>query len=310
MRHDCSEHTHPRPAQWMKDMMMSHRYTLAKEQRAFAFDPTQEPALRVSPGDTVTYETGDAAYARLCNGETVEEIGLDKFNAVTGPVYVEGAEPGDALKVEVLDVRVTRAWSVWLPQFGGLGANAETVKVREILLRDGRAYITDELSVPLRPMIGCIGVAPAEGTGSTFMPTYPFGGNMDLKELVAGATIYLPVQVTGGLLSIGDLHAAMGNAEPTWVGLEAAGEATVRIGVVKGMKITYPRVRSGNETLVMGMGDSLADAQQQAIDAAYALLTNEWGLSPFDAYAYMSAAVDIRLGGPLSNIVLAAVPDR
>lgn len=289
---------------------MGHSYTLAKEQRAFAFDPTVPPALRVRPGDTVTFETGDAAYSRLCNGETVDEIGLENFNAITGPVYIEGAEPGDALKVEVLDVQVRRAWSVWLPQFGGLGAYTETTKTREIMLREGRAHITDELSVPLRPMIGCIGVAPAEGTGSTFMPTYPFGGNMDLKELVAGATIYLPVQVPGALLSMGDLHAAMGNAEPTWVGLEAAGHATLLFSVEKGMKLDYPRVRSGHETIVMGMGDSLADALQQAMDAAYRLLTDEWGLSSFDAYAYMSAAVDMRLGGPLSNIVLAAVPDR
>lgn len=293
-----------------KETTMSQTYTLAKEQRAFAFDPTVPPALRIEPGDSVTFETGDVAYERLSKGESVESIGLENFNAVTGPVYVEGAEPGDALKVEVLDVQVRRAWSVWLPQFGGLGGRTDTTMVREILFRDGRAHITDALSVPLRPMIGCIGVAPAEGAGSTFMPTYPFGGNMDLRELVAGATIYLPVQVTGGLLSMGDLHAAMGNAEPTWVGLEAAGQATLRMSVEKGMNIAYPRVRSGNETIVMGMGESLADAQQQAIDAAYSLLTDEWGLSPFDAYAYISAAVDMRLGGPLSNMVLAAIPDR
>ena len=96
-------------------------------------------------------------------------------------------------------------------------------------LRDGRAYITDSLSVPMRTMIGCIGVAPAEGKGSTFMPAYPFGGNMDLREMEAGTTLYLPVQVPGGLLSMGDLHAAMGTAEPTWVSLEAAGNATLRI---------------------------------------------------------------------------------
>jgi amidase len=289
---------------------MSQSHFISKEQRAFAFDPTLSPVLTIAPGDTVIFETGDAAYERLSKGETVEAIKLENFNAVTGPVYVEGAEPGDALKVEVLDVQVRRAWSVWLPGFGALGAHTDTTMVREILLRDGRAHISDDLSVPLRPMIGCIGVAPAEGTGSTFMPTYPFGGNMDLRELVAGATLYLPVFVPGALLALGDLHAAMSTAEPTWVGLEAAGQATLRVSVEKGLKLAYPRLRSGNETIVMGMGESLADAQQQAIDAAYALLTEEWGLSPFDAYAYFSAAVDIRLGGPLSNMVLAAVKDR
>lgn len=289
---------------------MPQTHTLTKEQRAFAFDAAQPPVLTIAPGDSVVFETGDAAYERLFKGETVEAIRLENFNAVTGPVYVEGVNPGDTLKVEVLDVQVRRAWSVWLPGFGGLGAYTDTTRAREIALRDGRAWITDSLSVPLRPMIGCIGVAPAEGTGSTFMPTYPFGGNMDLGELVAGATLYLPVQVPGALLSLGDLHAAMSTAEPTWVGLEAAGQATLRISVEPGLTLTYPRLRSGDETIVMGMGESLAAAQQQAIDAAYALLTDEWGLDAFDAYAYLSAAVDIRLGGPLSNMVLAAVRDR
>ena len=294
----------------MKETTMSQTHRLAKEQRAFAFDASLPPALRIASGDTVTFETGDVAYERLSRGETVEAIKLENFNAVTGPVYVEGAAPGDALKVEVLDVQVRRAWSVWLPQFGGLGAHTQATQVREIGLRDGRAWISETLSVPLRPMIGCMGVAPADGTASTFMPTYPFGGNMDLGELVAGSTIWLPVQVAGALLSMGDLHAAMGTAEPTWVGLEAAGQATLRINVETGLTLAFPRVRSGHETIVMGMGDSLASAQQQAIDAAYALLTDEWGLSAFDAYAYISAAVHMRLGGPLNNIVLAAVPDR
>ncbi len=289
---------------------MPQTHTLTKEQRAFAFDATLPPVLTIASGDTVVFETGDSAYERLSLGETVEAIKLENFNAVTGPVYVEGAAAGDVLKVEVLDVQVRRAWTVWLPGFGGLGKYTETTQVREIGLRDGRAWISDSLSVPLRPMIGCIGVAPAEGTGSTFMPTYPFGGNMDLGELVAGSTLYLPVQVDGALLSMGDLHAAMSTAEPTWVGLEAAGQATLRISVEKGRTLAYPRLRSGNETIVMGMGESLAAAQQQAIDAAYALLTDEWGLDALDAYAYLSAAVDIRLGGPLSNIVLAAVRDR
>ena len=109
----------------------------------------------------------------------------------------------------------------------------------ETPLRDGRAHL-GRLSVPVRPMIGCIGVAPAEGVGSTFMPAYPFGGNMDLRELEPGTTIFLPVQVAGGLLSMGDLHAAMGTQEPTWVSLEAAGSATLRIGLAKAMPPQLP----------------------------------------------------------------------
>ena len=102
-------------------------------------------------------------------------------------------------------------------------------------------------------MIGCIGTAPAEGSASTFMPAYPFGGNMDLREMEPGTTLYLPVNVPGGLLSMGDLHAAMGTAEPTWVSLEAAGQATLRIGVEKGLTLAFPRLRCAGEIYFLGI---------------------------------------------------------
>ncbi len=284
-------------------------YTLSKDQKAFAFDPTIPPVLTIQSGDTVTFETGDFAYERLANGETVEAIGLENFNAVTGPVYVEGAEVGDALKIEILDVQVTRAWSVWLPGFGGLGNKSAELRVMQTPLRDGRAYLSETLSVPIEPMIGCIGLAPAEGKASTFLPAYFHGGNFDLREMMAGTTLYLPVQVSGALLSMGDLHAAMGTAEPTWVSLEASGSATLRISVEKGMKLNFPRLRMGDSTLCMGMGETLNDAHQAALDQAYDLLVNEFQLEPFVAYAYASARVAMRFGGPACPIVLAVVPD-
>jgi amidase len=282
---------------------------LTKEQRAFAFDASIPPVLTIASGDTVTFETGDAAYERLYNGETVQDIGLENFNAVTGPVYVEGAQPGDALRVDIREVQVRRAWTVWLPDFGGLGRFTTSLQVKETPIRDGRVWISDSLSVPMQTMIGCIGTAPKEGKASTFMPAYPFGGNLDLREMEAGAALFLPVQVPGGLLSMGDLHAAMGVAEPTWVSLEAAGQATLTISLVKNMPLAYPRLRVGSETFCIGMGETLEKAHQVAMEAAFALLTGEMGMSPFDAYAYASARVDMRLGGPATSIVMAVVPD-
>ncbi len=285
------------------------KFTLQNDHKAFAFDASIPPVLEIESGDTVTFETGDFAYERLSKGETVEAIGLENFNAVTGPVRVRGAEPGDALKIEVVDIQVTRAWSVWLPDFGGLGKYTKEVGVKPILLKSERAYISNRLSVAIQPMIGCIGVAPAEGKGSTFMPAYPYGGNMDLRELSAGATLYLPVQVDGALLSMGDLHAAMGTAEPTWVSLEAAGSATLNITLEKNMKLNFPRLRMANSTYCIGMGETLEKAHQVALDEAYNLLINDRGLEPFDAYAFASAVVEMRLGGPATAIVLAVVPD-
>jgi amidase len=287
---------------------MPDPFVLSKEQRAFSFDAAVPPVLEIDPGAVVTFETGDAAYERLSRGEAVEAIGLENFNAVTGPVAVRGAEPGDALAVDVLDVAVTRAWSVWLPGFGGLGAGTSEPRVREIPLDGGRARVSEQVSVPVEPMIGCIGLAPATGASSTFMPAYPWGGNMDLRELSPGATLFLPVQVPGALLSMGDLHAAMGAAEPTWVSLEAAGRATLRIGLEKGLGLRFPRLRVGDDTLCVGMGETLAEAHQVALDQAWELLL-ERGLDPFDAYAFASARVGMRFGGPASPTVLAVVPD-
>ncbi|MEP7293552.1 MAG: acetamidase/formamidase family protein [Chloroflexota bacterium] len=286
---------------------MAH-YTLAKEQNSTAFDRAIPPVLEIDSGDTVTFNTSDIAYNRLFNGEAVDAIGLENFNRVTGPVRVRGAEPGDALRIEVLDIQVVRAWSVWLPQFGGLGAQTDTVRVMETPLRDGRAHL-GKISVPVRPMIGCIGVVPAEGAGSTFMPAYPFGGNMDLREMEPGTTLYLPVQVAGGLLSMGDLHAAMGTQEPTWVSLEAAGSATLRISVAKGMTIHYPRLHLNGATYFLGMAETYEQAHQKALDEAFEYLVNVRGMDTFEAYAYVSATVDMRLGGPATKIVMAVVPD-
>lgn len=284
-------------------------FSLKKEQKTFSFSPANPPVLEIDSDDTVTFETGDAAYERLSKGEPVEAIGLESFNAVTGPVAVRGAQPGDALKVEILDVQVTRAWSVWLPDFGGLGKQTKQLRVKQIPLKDGRAYVSDSLSVPIKPMIGCIGVAPAEGSGSTFMPAYPFGGNMDLREMSPGATLYLPVFTAGVLLSMGDLHAAMGTAEATWVSLEAAGSATLRISLEPRKSLPYPRLAIGGSTYCVGMGETLEKAYQSALDQAYDLLVKAKGLDPFEAYAYISACVDMRLGGPATGIVLAVVPD-
>ncbi len=288
---------------------MEEKHFIPKEQHAFALDASLPPVLEVTPPGRVTFETGDMTYARLAQGETVEEIGFQNFNVVTGPVFINGAEPGDVLRVEVLEVTVTRAWSAWFPGMGRWGDKTDRLQIRQIALEGTQAIINERIKVPLEPMIGCIGLAPASGSSSTITPAYPWGGNLDLRELGPGGIVYLPVQVPGALLSVGDLHAAMGTGEPTAVSLEAAGQATVRITVEKGMALKFPRVRAGNNTLCVGIADNYHQARQLAMDQAYEFLTEEVGLASFDAYAYASARVGFRFGGPASAIVLAVVPD-
>src|SRR5690606_34560517 len=116
----------------------------------------------------------------------------------------------DALRIEVLDIAIDRAWAVRMEGLGPLGGATEGIQVAETPIVDGRIRIGERLSVPVAPMIGCIGVAPAEGTASTMRPVYPTGGNLDLRELSPGAVLWLPVAAPNALLFLGDLHAAMG----------------------------------------------------------------------------------------------------
>jgi amidase len=133
------------------------------------------------------------------------------------------------LRLEVVGVAIDQAWVVWIEGFGPLGSHTQGVQVFETPISDGRIHLGEGLSVPLAPMIGCVRLAPADGTMSTMRPVYPTGGNMDLRELSLGAVLWLPVAAPGALLSIGDLHAAMSQEEPAFVALGSlAGSRLIR----------------------------------------------------------------------------------
>ena len=289
--------------------MNHHTVSRSYCQRAFA--RTDQPALEIDSGDVVTFETNDEAYEQLWRGESPDEIPDEDYNIVTGPVVVRTAEPGDALKIEIVYIHISRAWAVWIPGYGPLGDLTDLLQVRPLSFSNGQITISERLNVPLQPMIGCIGLAPATGTASTLEPAYPFGGNLDLRELSVGATLLLPVQASGGWLSIGDLHAAMGAGEPAHISLEAAGDATVRVTVEKNLRLRAPRIELEDKTLCLSVLDekgTIEQATQLATRQAYDLLVKEFLLTPFEAYAYVSANVELRLGGPASAIVIAVVP--
>jgi amidase len=288
-------------------------HVLASEHRNFTFDATIDAALQVDAGSTVEFRTDDDVWERLAAGMVVDQT--TRFNPVTGPVHVRGAHPGQTLRVQVLDITVDSAWAVWMPDFGPLGDRTSAVRVTRTPIEGERVRLSPDVSVPLEPMIGCIGLAPRWGAASTVRPVYPCGGNLDLRELSPGATLWLPIDVEGALLSLGDLHAAMGQGEPTFVSIEATGSATVRLDVDSDVRVRSPRLRVGSETICVGMGETHEEAKQDAIDQAFVFLTEDVGLEPFVAYAFMSARVGLRLGGPAGTriaglqAVLAGVPD-
>ena len=282
-------------------------HLLTKDQGRPGLSPTDEPALRVAAGagDLITFETDDEAYAQMEQLRDLARV-TAPLNPVTGPVFVDGAEPGDALAVTIHDITFGDfGWSVYIPGAGALaGPMGEEWFVRRIPLRDGRAQLTDGYSCGVAPMAGCVMVAPAEGELSTVMPSYPTGGNMDLTDAAPGSTVFLPVQVPGALLSIGDLHALMSRGESSFVAIEAAGRVTVTVDVVKdlGRRLRAPRIDTGRELVCVGLGDPVQDSIDMAYESLFSVLVDERGISREDAYVVMSALAHTELGGPTGSV--------
>ncbi|WP_420362620.1 acetamidase/formamidase family protein [Curtobacterium aetherium] len=265
----------------------------------------RESVLTIAPGtgETIGFETTDAVYAELDVHHDMAQLQAP-INPVTGPVYVEGAEPGDTLAVTIHDIELTtHGWSVSLPGSGALQhVMGDRVFTRRCSIEDGVVHVTDRHAFPVRPMIGCIGTAPAEGENSTIMPAHAEGGNMDVTEARPGSTVYLPVRVPGALLSIGDIHALMAEGESSFVAIEAQGTAVVSVDLVKGgPELRAPRIETADEWLFVGLGDPVQESIRRGYEDAFAFLVDEHGWTADDAYAVLSAVGDSKLGGPTGS---------
>jgi amidase len=282
-------------------------------QTNFAFRPDAEPVLRVRPGEVVRFETSPEPVEHLlaAGARWTEAIDVRAFNAVTGPVYIEGVIPGDAVSVEVLAIEpLDWAWNAVIPDFGLLDGLLPEPMQERLPIHSGEVIVSERVRIPLRPMIGCLGLAPAKGETSTLSPAMPWAGNYDLTQIAPGATVLFPAQVPGGLFSLGDLHAAMGEHEATFVAIECAGAATVRLDVRPGTSLETPRIETAERTFVMGLsacGDYGA-ARLQAARLLYEFLTADAGFTPREAYIFISARGDLTLGGPAGTIILGSVP--
>jgi amidase len=282
-------------------------------QTVFSFRPDAEPVLRVRPGEIIRFETSPEPVERLfaAGADWTEVIDVRAINAVTGPVFIEGVMPGDAVSVEVLAIEPRDwGWNAAIQGFGLLDGLLPEPMLERLPIQDGEVIVSDRVRLPLRPMIGCLGLAPAQGATSSLSPAMPWAGNYDLTQIAPGATVLFPAQVPGGLFSLGDLHAAMGEHEATFIAIECAGSATVRLDVRAGMVLETPRIETPDRIFVIGLsscGDYSA-ARLQAARLLYELLTREAELTPREAYVVISARGDLTLGGPAGTIVLGSVP--
>lgn len=278
---------------------------------SYVFNPYREPIARVKPKDRVVIHTDDAFESRIKSKDDLPSRALAtaKFlNPQTGPIYVEGAEPGDTLAVHIESIEPTRdfAVSVLIPYFGGLTSTNFTRTLQEPLpervwiwdlVDSGNNLVNEELGVklPWEPFLGTLAVAP-DLEAITALAPGPFGGNMDVPDVRPGNTIYLPVWNEGALFYTGDCHARQGQGELCGVALEITSRVTVVFDVIKGQEIEWPRIESDEAIMVVGSARPMEDAARIANTELILWLEREYGYDRWDAYQLLTQAGGLYVG--------------
>jgi amidase len=263
---------------------------VSRDKVFFAFGPRLVPAARVRQGEEVVLETHDCFQGQLrTEKDLIDSLDWSHVNPATGPVYVEGARPGDILKVDLLEVAVAdSSVMVTIPGEGALGDVITTMETA-VLARDGGDVVFRGLRFPRRPMVGVIGVAPAQGEVPTGTPG-PHGGNMDCTLIGAGASLYLTVEVDGALFGAGDLHAAMGDGEIVVCGAEAAGSIRFTASVVPLRGLPTPFVETAETVAVIAAAATADEAASAATHAMARFLSEMVGVPLNEAGMLMSLA--------------------
>lgn len=272
------------------------------------FDPANEPVYTVQDGEVFQVHTDDCYSGQI---QTVKDlrpnIDISIMDAAVGPIAVAGAEPGDVLKVDILDIAFAdHGVMVTSPGLGVLGASIQEPNTKIIPIRNGYAQFSESIRLPLTPMIGVLGVSPASGKIHCAVPG-AHGGNMDTKEITCGASVYLPVFVEGANLAVSDLHACMGDGELSGTGIETAGTVTLRATVIKGQPLTEPVIENGHAVYMLATRDTFEEGMQAAVARAVQLLCDKNHLSFPDAYRLMSATSDIRVSQVVNGVLTVKV---
>ena len=267
--------------------------TIPIDRQVYAFSTEMTAAVHAVVGERLLFETQDALGGQVKTPDDVlDELDFSRINPATGPVYIDGAEPGDTLVVRVLAIETARSGAIVTgPGMGVLGAETERHATRILPVEDG-AVLFDGLRLPARPMIGVVGVAPDSGSYPTGT-AHRHGGNMDTKEIVSGCTIYLPVAQPGALLALGDVHAVQGDGEVCVSACEVDARVTVEIDRVKERQTDWPIVVLGDSTFVLVSLPTIDEALEEATRQAVKLLERARGLSHEDATMLASLAMDI-----------------
>jgi len=281
------------------------------------------PRLSIASGDIVEMECQDSSGAQVRPGMSVDEylaIDRSRIHALTGPIFVEGAEPGDVLQIDVLEV-THKGWG-WSSVVSGLGFLKERFSKPYLfhwLLEGSVSRSLAPAAVPLRPFCGVMGVAREEDGEFRTRPPGAFGGNMDVRELCSGSKLYLPVFCPGALFSAGDAHAAQGDGEVCINGIECPADVTLRFHLHKHRPLAAPFVESAAREADLGAWIVVESAEDAIAAARVAtsrmidLLAEKWGFTEIDAYLLCSAAMHLRLSQVVNEpmvTVTAALPKQ
>jgi len=276
------------------------------------WDNSLPPQTHVSPGQQIEFACKDSGNGHFNQHSTAAQVltmPFDRINPVTGPVYVEGAEPGDVLKITINSFRPSGfGWTANIPGFGLLADQfrepALTTWTYDTGLQQAAAF-GSWARIPLKPFAGTIGLAPAESGLHSVVPPRRVGGNLDIRDLSAGATLYLPVEVPGALLSVGDTHAAQGDGEVCGTAIETAMNAVITVDLIKDHPMAYPSfstpgsVTSHIDTrgyeVTTGVGPDLLQAARDAVSGTIDWLCRTRNMPPEQAYMLCSVCGDLRI---------------
>lgn len=286
-------------------------YTIHHSHCHFCWDRSIAPVQTISPGETIKFDILDASGGQISPNSSADvfaNYNSDRVNPVNGPVFVDGAEPGDILVVR-LEHYAPSGWG-WTANIPGFGLLADDFTDAHLLHWNYDATGNTPLlfgtnaKIPLQPFAGTIGVAPAEPGPHSIIPPRRVGGNMDIRDLVAGSVLYLPVEVPGALFSIGDTHAAQGDGEVCGTAIESPMEVVVTVDLIKARELAMPMAElperdatlaRGKCWMTSGIGPDLMEASQAAVKGMIDLLGREVQLDPVAAYMLCSVAGDLRI---------------
>ena len=265
---------------------------LTKDRHVYALDPEATPAIFISSGEELIVETWDA-FEGLRDARAIDEKGLK--GPVTGPIYVEGAMPGDALKIDFISIRVIKeATHLVSPGRGFLEEDFSEFYTTVMPVEGDHLLFPGGLKLPLRPSVGLVATTPTY-VQQTASDSGPYGGDIDMKELVEGSTLYMPVLVEGGLLVMGDCHAVLGDGAVGGTGAETEAEIHLRVTVESGLNLKAPRALTPEYFITLSYGDDLGSAMRRAVRDMVDFLVMEKGMKPYDAYSLLSLAGDVRV---------------